>query len=157
MRAVMLAADPDWLRDVTDVALPFAAAVLLIGWLVGSFRRGKSDAAREALDFATAEILVLREANTRMSGELNEARAELARLGGLMEQLREENAELRRLVMLEKIPPALEAAMSGASGAVLAAVTSTVRPEHDRVIAAIVEELHPIAQGVARLLRKSVV
>lgn len=126
--------------------------VVAVGYLIGSFMRGRSDGTNSVLETATSEIEILKgarsrevEARVELEGRLRDAREkcaqDIAKLAGIVEQLRNENAELRSLVMMEAVPPALQT--------VLQQVARDSALEQ-RVY--LDEKLHPIEQGVARLL-----
>jgi hypothetical protein len=175
--------------DVLSLATFVALAVLTSGYLVGSWRRGKTEAVKEANDLAMQEIELLKVARDRaeqtrltlereMRATSDGCKADIARLEGVVEQLRNENAELRSLVMLEKLPPAMTDALTSVVEQVMKDVgqihadTREALIEHfDRQAEAmqmhfdnqvdanraywtetVTDVLHPIEQGMARLL-----
>lgn len=164
--------------DLFSYATFAALAVLTSGYLIGSWRRGKAEASKEATDLALQEIELLKSARDRaeaartaiereMRATADNCKENIARLEGAVDQLRNENSELRGLVMLEKVPAPLESALQS----IVTEVMNSVKDMHvqsnqllidhfDRQIEqnreywtnAVGERLHPIEQGVARLL-----
>lgn len=167
-------ADHNALHSLAQWAPTLAVAVLAIGWLMGSFQRGRSDAGHEAISIANEEIEVLKTARDRLTADLAEtqsrltdATAAIAKLEGVVDQLRTENAELRKLVALEVVPPAMLDALKEVVGEVMTEVSSLHRETRDALVAhfdrqidanrlywseAVTDHLHPIEQGIARLL-----
>ncbi len=100
---------------IPDQAVGFIAAIGILilgaGYGIGQWRAGGAKACADALQAATAELTVVNESRERLERDVAEARAEAQRLGGVVEQLREENHTLRSLVMGEKVPSAMIAAM----------------------------------------------
>lgn len=121
--------DPGAMRDWM---LAVGAGVLVVGYLVGQWRSGGAKGASEALTLRAQEVQVLKDANDRLSSDLHAAREEMAQLRGVVDQLREENKELRALVMGEKVPPALyEAMRTVATEAATSTAESLRRIERD--------------------------
>lgn len=149
-------------------SLPVVGFVILgAGYLVGTWRRGKNDAARDAIELATGEVALLKGARERDLGALHVATNDIARLEGTVAQLRVENAELRSLVMLDTVPPALSSALAEIVSSVLADVNQIHRETREALVdhfdhqldqnriywtEQVSDKLHPIEQGIARLL-----
>lgn len=126
--------------------VPFVGILVLgLGYLAGTWRRGRFDASREAMELAVNETEILKGRASRFELELRESRErcsqDIAHLQGTVEQLREENAGLRSLVMGETVPPALASAIATAAATNLQALRDYLD-----------ERLHPVEQGIARLL-----
>lgn len=165
-------------EDILSGLTILALAVLTSGYLVGSWRRGKSESVKEAMDLAQQEIALLKSARDHAENERKTLEAEMretsaackediARLSGVVDQLRNENSELRGLVMLEKVPPPLESALKEIVVEVMQSVrdmhinSNQILIEHfDKQLeqnreywtSTIGDRLHPIEQGIARLL-----
>lgn len=115
------------------------AIVGFAGWkgYLGTRHRAADDAAKSAMDAQAKEIEVLVAANMRLERQtedlaktLQEARTHISRLEGVVAQMREENRELREMVMLEKVPtPMLEAMNEVANAAIVRLVEALVKAE----------------------------
>jgi len=136
--------------------LATGAVLIGLGFLVGQFRLGRIRGATEALHLQAAELDVLRQRNVTITADLKAAEAEVHTLRGIVEQLREDNRELRSLVMGETVPPALQHALDTAFARAVEQLGSTFAAEADRrmteVIAFFEQQFHPVAQGLDRLL-----
>lgn len=109
------------------------------GWrgYLSTRHRAADDAAKSAMDAQAKEIEVLVAANTRLERQteelaktLQEARTHISRLEGVVTQMREENRELREMVMLEKVPtPMLDAMREVANEAIVRLVDALVKAE----------------------------
>jgi len=142
----------EWAGAALDWSPLLAAFVLVSGYVFGSWRRGLSDTWKETVDAQSAELKVYESANARMVKESVECKEAIARLHGVVDQLRNENIELRKLVMMENVPPAM-AEMTAANTRVAMEMAAEQRAvEKAALVAEFTELLHPIAQGVARLL-----
>jgi len=117
--------------------------VLGVGYAVGQWRAGSARACAEALQAATAELEVSHRARERLEREVATAKAEIARLQGIVEQLREENATLRSLVMGEQVPQALVTVIEQAAA-------NTRRAIDARLDVLVGEYLDPIRTAVER-------
>jgi hypothetical protein len=158
-------------RSLSDLVLSGIAVggiiVLALGYLFGTWRRGRNDAARETVGFAVSEVEILKISRTRLEAEVAQQRSDIARLEGTVAQLRTENESLRNLVMMDTIPPALTVAL----GEIVSGVMADVGAVHTETRRALIEHfdhqldqnriywteqvadrLHPIEQGVVRLL-----
>lgn len=109
------------------------------GWkgYLGTRHRQADDAAKSAMDAQAKEIEVLVSANLRLEKQteelartLQEARTHISRLEGVVAQMREENREMREMVMLEKVPaPMLDAMNEVANAAIVRLVEALVKAE----------------------------
>ncbi|OGR95225.1 MAG: hypothetical protein A2V88_12885 [Elusimicrobia bacterium RBG_16_66_12] len=140
------------LEKVMEWLPTIVAATVLFGWLAGSFQRGRRDGQREAIAVAVDELHVLKESRDRMAAELRDTRATVSKLEGRVEQLTSENEQLRRMVMLEKIPPAMDDALRTVVADLARQGGETARAAIEALVARVEERLHPIEQGMARLL-----
>ncbi len=133
----------DFLHDatLTDLVVMGVAIVGATAYALSTWRGGRVKGAMDALSVAQGELTVLRDQNERLEHDLNAARAEIARVSGTVDQLRDENASLRQLVMGDVVPPALRGAMEAVGQAASA-----------HLLEALDGRLHSIEQGVARLL-----
>ena len=136
--------------------VPIAAlGVVVLGYLAGSWRRGLGDSWKETLELQRSELLALKEQNDRMRSEGAACKEGILRLTSEVQELRTANSELRSMVVLDKAPPALEALQAGMT-ATTAAILEEVSLAHARQVAELsahfIEALHPVAQGIARLL-----
>lgn len=121
------------IQILTFVTVGFA------GWrgYLGTRHRQADDAAKSAMDAQAKEIEVLIGANERLERQtedlaktLQEARAHISRLEGVVAQMREENRELREMVMLEKVPaPMIEAMNEVANAAIVRLVNALIKGE----------------------------
>lgn len=116
---------PDWL----SVVVAIGAIVALLGYLIGQWKKGTAGAESAAATAYKLELEAVTVRSTRLEHDLAESRAEVSRLGGVVEQLRAENAELRGLVMGEKVPPAMLAAMQTVAAESISALTSALQAE----------------------------
>lgn len=149
------------------------AAVLGLGWLMGSFQRGRKDATKDIVDIAQKELDILKASRDRLEEEFksvsSKCKEDLARLDGMVLQLREENAELRKLVMLEKLPPPLAEALKGLAEQFGQMAKDINRETVNALVAhfdqqldsnrlfwqeKVTDALHPIQTGLDRLLTK---
>lgn len=145
-------ANHSWLHSMAEW-LPFIALVVVgSGYLFGSWRRGISDTWKETVDAQATELAAIKVTNLRITDEANSLKSDVAKLEGIVAQLRNENTELRKLVMLDKVPPALIEYMSASSQTILAEVHNLHAKQTEDLKTEIEELLHPVAQGVARLL-----
>lgn len=117
----MIATEP-WL----DYALVVGGFILAAGWMVSQWRMGRVrgaeqavSAANEALSLQAAELQTLREVKTRLEAELTNARTQIESLREQARLLRQENAELRKLVMMESVPGPLVEVMQGIAAQVV--------------------------------------
>lgn len=94
-----------------NVVLLAGAIALGLGYAVGQFRTGRIRGASESLQVANAELEIHRERSRRLEADVARFRTEVDRMHGMVEQLREENRELRALLMGEKVQPAMLEAM----------------------------------------------
>ncbi len=119
--------------------------VLGAGYLAGTWLRGRADADRSIVEAAAEEASVMRGRADRLDKDLREAREkcaqDIARLEGVVDQLREENARLQSLVMGETVPPALQNALQ--------VVAQENLTRYEQIIT---DRLHAVEQGVTRLL-----
>jgi len=130
----------------------FAVAVIALGYLFGSWRRGLSDSWKETVDLQAAELDTMKQSNTRLSREVHESKEQIAKFEGIVTQLRRENAELRSMVMLDKVPPALIETMNSTTETIMTTVLQIHRQQTEDLIKSFEDMLHPIAQGITRLL-----
>lgn len=148
-------ADHTWIHSLAEW-LPFAALLVVgFGYLMGSWRRGLADTWKETVDAQQVELSTLKTQNERLSDEAASLKSALKKLEGVVEQLRTENAELRQLVMLERVPPALTETLSTMTRAVMEDVNTMHARQVQDLSAILDEKLHPIAQGIARILTGS--
>lgn len=148
-------ADHTWLHSAAEWG-PFAALIVVgLGYLFGSWRRGLSDTWKETVAAQEAEVTALKIQNQRLTEESASLRSSLKKLEGVVEQLRAENAELRQLVMLERVPPALTETLSAMTRAIMEDVSHMHEAQVKDLTVILDEKLHPIAQGVARILTGS--
>jgi hypothetical protein len=134
-------ADHTLTHTIAEWAGLLAVGVVGLGYLIGSLIRGRNDARGNAIEVAVGEIEVLQASRERLEGDLRESTAkcavDIARLEGVVGQLRDENHELRQLVMMENVPPVLVETMQAVAAA---------------SVAEIGERFRAIEQGVTRLL-----
>jgi len=90
---------------------------LALGYAIGQFRMGRVRGAAEALHVANAELEVHRDRAMRLEQDLARYKTEVDQLRGVVEQLREENKELRGLLMGDKVQPAMLDAMQTVAAA----------------------------------------
>lgn len=141
------------MSDLVREWVPLAVALIILGgYSYGSWRRGTADSWKETVDLQSAELNTFKEQNARLAHELAEAREMLAQLKGAVEQLQRENAELRAMVMLEKVPPALAETLAASTRVVMEDVAMMHDAQVDQLTEVFREMLHPVAQGVSRLL-----
>jgi len=112
-----------------------------LGYAIGQFRMGRVRGAAEALHVANAELEVHRDRATRLEQDLARCKTDVDQLRGVVEQLREENKELRGLLMGDKVQPAMLDAMQQ--------VAASNREALELVLDA---KLRGIEQGLLRLL-----
>jgi hypothetical protein len=153
VRALALALEFD-LSRATNVALVIGVLVLGVGYALGQFRRGKDERtsatiqrSTEALNIAGSELDLLRARGDRLDSELSEAKERIARLEAISDAQQRENATLRALVMLETIPPALQAALEE-TGRV---VVGTGERLHEETRTKLISELHATETRLAAL------
>jgi len=150
MRAVI--ADhtlPHTVEQLGIVAGIFAAGA---AYALGQWRRGRADHVSTALSIANDELDVLKGARDRMGAELRSSGERISALEAIVEQLRQENAALRELVMLESVPPALRAALAEHGETAAAIAAREAERQHEETRARILAELAEIEQRLDRLL-----
>lgn len=96
----------------------FGVAVGAVAFVASSWRKGRNNALRVAHEelevvSARAERLAkdLNDQRTRHEQQISSARADVAKLQGIVEQQRVEIEQLRQLVMMDTVPPPLIQAM----------------------------------------------
>lgn len=131
------------LNIVTLVALLYLGR----GYIVNAAHRQEDEARGRTLAVQASELQTLTASNLRLSKELADVRTkctgDVAHLSGQVEQLTNENASMRQLVMLDKIPPALLEAMQHVAGDAATAITQVLEVR-----------LNPINQQIGRLVEK---
>jgi hypothetical protein len=146
---VRVIADHYLIHTLGEWALVAGLAAAGLGYALGQWRRGRTDHAAGVLEIANDELAVLKGARERMAADLADAHARIAKLEAIAEQQQRENRSLRELVMLETIPPALQAALEeGGRGAAEAAERL-----HEETRARILGELADAERRVSALLR----
>lgn len=147
-----LIADHSLVHSTFELLPVLALIVVALGYLVGSWRRGARDAFKETVDLQAAEIATMRDLNARLTADAHACKDAISKLEGVVEQLRQENSELRALVMLEKVPPALVETLNRTTEVVMADVSTMHAAQVAELREAFAELLHPVAQGIDRLL-----
>jgi outer membrane murein-binding lipoprotein Lpp len=138
------------LNHAADLAVIIGALVLGVGYAAGQWRRGKNDQAAAALGLASDELELSSKARDRQAAELKDAGERIAKLEAIVEQLQRENDALRRLVMLETVPPALTAALEESGRLML----GSGERMHIETRAAIKRELEETEQRITALLER---
>ena len=147
------------LDRVGNILLIGGIIALGIGYLLGQIRRGKLQATSEAVELASTEIELLKSARDRTSRSLHEAQMNLEALNTKVEALTKENNDLRGLIMLEQIPPALNEAFRTVIHELLDQQSRTSEADREyytkmteSASSELDERLERIEQGVHRLL-----
>jgi predicted outer membrane protein len=145
-----LIADHTFAHTLETYGVLLGVLLLGVGYAVGQWRRGRNDATSSILEIANAEIEVLKAARERMSEELRDYAAKIAKLEAVAEQQQRENRSLRELVMLEAVPPALQAALSAEAGNAVDAAAKLHEATRERILA----ELADAERRVSALLQQ---
>lgn len=133
--------------------IPLIAVVIIgLGYLFGSWRRGLSDSWKETVDLQAAELDTVKQSNVRLTKEVHESKEQIAKFEGIVAQLRRENAELRSMVMLDKVPPALIETMNSTTETIMTTVLQIHKQQTEDLLKSFEAMLHPVAQGMSRLL-----
>lgn len=148
-----LIADHALTHTLGEWALTIGLIAAGIGYGFGQWRRGRHDQAAGVLAIANDELEVLKAARDRMGEELRVNRERIAKLEAIAEQQQRENRALRELVMLETVPPALQAALSEGAQTAAAAAERL----HEETRARILAELADAERRIAALLRLTTV
>lgn len=122
-----------------------------IGYAAGQWRRGRDDQRSAILGIANDELDLLKASRDRMAAEARDRDTRIAKLEAIVEQLQRENGALRELVMLETIPPALEAALAE-TGRIVSDTTTRLHEETRRRIIA---ELRDTETRLAAIMHAS--
>jgi len=142
----MIAIHVPW-DPVLDTVIVVGIILAAVSYAYAQIRRGSISGTREAIDLANAEIDILKESRDRLQQELIQVREkavkDIARLEGQVTQLVSENSELRKLIMLESVPPILVETLRK----IAEETSSVIQSEMDT-------RLERIEQGIARLLTK---
>lgn len=146
----MIAAADEAIHTLGEYAALFGVLILGLGYALGQWRRGRDDRESSALAIAADELELLKAARDRMAGELRDNAAAIAKLEAIVEQLQRENKNLRDLVMLDSIPPALQAAMSEHVGS----INDTTERVHEETRARIIGELRDSERRITELLKQ---
>jgi len=131
------------LNIVTLVALLYLGR----GYILNAAHRQEDESRDRTLAIQETEMKALSDSNDRLAADLSSVRekcaGDVAHLSGKVEQLQNENASLRQLVMLDKVPPAMIEAMQHVAGDVATSLTTVME-----------DRLGPIEQQLGRLVEK---
>lgn len=144
-----LIADHTLTHSLGEWAIMIGLIAAGAGYALGQWRRGRDDRTSGVLEIANDELEVLKRARDRMSEELRDAGERIAKLEAVAEQQQRENRSLRELVMLETIPPALQAALSEEARTAINAAERL----HEETRARILADLADAERRVTALLR----
>lgn len=142
------------LERALGLAAYAAVALAAIAYLLGSFRKGRFAAAAETADIWREEYEVLKERQSRLEGDLRterEARASLERQ--LAEQQRLTD-DLRKMVMLDRIPKALDDALTGITTRIIGSIDETnghLAETEDRIGQGILTMSDAITKAISQL------
>lgn len=127
--------------------------VLGVGYLLGKLLEGRAKSKSDAIVLANGEIRTYREAVEHMRTEMGTLEKKVDELTQAVNALTQERNTYRSLVMLEQIPPALQAALAATAAQSVTEAIAQVRlllvAEADRVIASMPKlvAIHAASEG----------
>ena len=139
-----------FLSILQPVAVLVGLLIAVVGgsaYLIGTFRKGRFQAANEAAEIWRAEYEAMKQRTGRLETDLATEREKTARLEGQLNALQDQATELRKLVMLEHVPAALDAALTG----VASRIVQRVGEAEDRISEGVLTMSDAITKSFSQL------
>lgn len=136
----------DWDLILKTIAV-IGAVAAAVPYAIGTYRRSRDQASSETLNLQAERIGLLESEVERLRRDDKLKDAEIHKLTGRLEQMARENTDLRALVMGEKVPAALEEALTGIANRII----KRIEENEDRISEGVLAMTNGITTAMSRL------